>query len=106
MSSTPRNVSLRAGQRGWIGLIVLLIALLIVAMLTQTLLKQSGLLSGSTASSKFDNPRSAGEAGPAPLDAGSVTPAPTRSLERARDMERQVQQQAQDMGKQIDDATK
>lgn len=101
-----RSAPLRSRQRGWIGLIVLLVALLIVAMLTQALLKQSGLLTGSTASSKSDNPRSPGEAGPAPLDAGGTAPVPARSLERARDMERQVQQQAQDMGKQIDDATK
>ncbi len=39
-------------QRGWIGLVVLVFALVIVAVLAQTALKQYGLLSGFGAPQK------------------------------------------------------
>ena len=48
-------------QRGWVGLIVLLIALLIVGVLAQTLMRQMGLVSPDQ-----DTTRTAGPRGPGP----------------------------------------
>jgi hypothetical protein len=92
----------RNTQRGWIGLIVLLLALVIVAVLSQTLLKQMGLFSGDRVTSKTAGPRGPGPATAAPVDATAATPAPTNAVERARGLESSVQQQAQDLGQRID----
>ena len=95
-------------QRGWVGLVVLLLALAIVAVLAQTLLKQYGALGGadSTKSARpGDTSRAAGQLAPAPIDT-TTTPAPASALERARGLESAVQQQAQELGKRIDDASK
>jgi len=61
-------------QRGWIGIVGLLIALVIVALLAQTLLKTYGLLPGSDAAVEA-GPRSVGAVGPAPTDATVASPA-------------------------------
>ena len=88
----------RARQRGWIGLIVLLAALVIIGVLLKTVLQQYGLT---------------GDAGPAskatPVDSVShdVTTTevtPRNALERARGLESAVQQQAVENAKRIDDA--
>jgi hypothetical protein len=92
-------------QRGWVGLIVILIALVIAAMLAQTVLKSYGLLPG---------PESANSAGtrlpptvsPAPIDATSAPATPANALERARGLEQQVQRDAQDRAERIDESTK
>jgi hypothetical protein len=87
-------------QRGWVGLIVLLLGVVIVAILMKTVLQEYGLT---------------GNAGPAskatPIDHVSpdvtlTTPAPTNALERARGVEASVQQQAGDIAKRIDAAAK
>jgi len=97
-------------QRGWVGIIVLLLALLIVAVLAQTVLKQSGLLGGfdqrSPSARPGDATRGPEVIAPAPIDATTATPTPANALERARGVESDVQKQAQDLGKQIDDAAK
>ncbi|TMH08772.1 MAG: hypothetical protein E6H67_00590 [Betaproteobacteria bacterium] len=97
-------------QRGWVGIIVLLLALLIVAVLAQTVLKQSGLLGGfdqsSTSARPGDAGRGPGVIAPASVDATAATPTPANALERARGVESTVQKQAQDLGKQIDDEAK
>ncbi len=96
-------------QRGWLGLIGLLLALVIVAVLAQKVLKTYGLLSGAepgTKSAAERGPRGPGGASPAPLDASGVTPTPSAAMERARGLERAVQQQAQDLNKRMDDAAK
>lgn len=92
----------RARQRGWLGLIAILIALVIVAVLAQKLLKTYGLVPGSEA------PAQAGLRGPGPAagDPTSATPAPTNPIERARGLEQQVQRDAQELGKRIDEQTK
>ena len=96
-------------QRGWIGLVVLVLALVIVAVLAQTTLKQYGLLGGFDASQKSARPgeatRAPGAVAPASIDMTSA-PVPAEALERARGLESAVQQQAQDLGKRIDDASK
>jgi hypothetical protein len=85
-------------QRGWAALIGLVIALVIVAMLAKTVLEQYGMTR---------KPGPAGAAtglGPVPHETTSVVPAPRDAMERARGLESQVQQQAIDNAKRIDDA--
>ena len=97
------------GQRGWLGLIGLLLALVIVAVLAQKVLKTYGLLPGAEPGA-----RSASERGcaarvsqsPRRMTERGVTPTPAAAMERARGLESAVQQQAQDMNKRIDEGTK
>ena len=96
-------------QRGWLGLIGLLVALVIVAVLAQKVLKTYGLLSVAEPGARSVNergPRGPGVAIPAPLDPTGVTPTPTAAIERARGLENAVQQQANDLSKRIDEGTK
>jgi hypothetical protein len=97
-------------QRGWLGLIGLLLALVIVAVLAQKVLKTYGLLLGAEPGAKSAaqrGPRGPGGVSPAPLDATDVTPTtPTAAIERARGLESAVQQQARDLDKRIDDTAK
>ena len=95
-------------ERGWVGLIVLLLALVIVAIVAQTVLKQYGLGGGATPKSATpgDTPRGPGVAGAAPYDATSSQPVPVNAIERARSVERTIQQQAQDFGKRIEEDAK
>jgi hypothetical protein len=93
-------------QRGWIGLVVLLIALVIVAMLSQKLLKQMGLFSEDRVMSKGAGARGPGAVADAPFDATGATPTPGNAMERAKGLESAVQQQSQDMTQRIDAQTK
>jgi hypothetical protein len=92
-------------ERGWFGLIAILIALVIVAVLAQTALKTYGLLPGAETSAKA-GPRGPGVASPAEVDPTTATPAPNTPIERARGVEQQVQRDAQELGKRIDEQTK
>jgi len=92
-------------QRGWIGLVVLLLALVIVAVLGQTLLRQMGLLAPESATTRAGT-RSPGPAGAAPIDATGPATAPANAIERARGVESALQQQAQDLGQRVDAQTK
>jgi hypothetical protein len=95
-------------QRGWVGLVVLLLALLIVAMLAQTALKQYGLLPDdrATATTKAAGPRGVGPTTPMSVDPTGATPVPRNAIERARGLESSLQQQTQDMSQRIDAQTK
>jgi hypothetical protein len=93
-------------QRGWIGLIVLLVALVIVGLLSQKLLKQMGLFSEDRAISKATGPRGPGPTGAVPLDVTGAPPVPGNAIERAKGLESTLQQQSQDMGQRIDAQTK
>jgi hypothetical protein len=93
-------------QRGWVGLIVLLIALAIVGLLSQKLLKQMGLFSEDRVTTKTAGPRGPGPASAAPIDAAGTTPVPGNVVERARGLENSLQQQTQDLGQRIDSQTK
>ena len=95
----------RTRQRGWLGLIAILIALVIVALLAQKLLQTYGLVPGAGTSAQVGS-RGPGPAASAEGDATSATPAPTNPIERARGLEQQVQRDAQDLGKRIDEQTK
>ena len=92
-------------QRGWVGLVVLLLALVIVAMLAQTALKRYGLL-GHNAARSAEAARVPGAAAPREVDPTAAPPAPLDALERARGVQGAVRQQAEDLGKRIDDAAK
>ncbi len=93
-------------QRGWLGLIGLLLALVIVAILAQKVLKTYGLMPGAEPQTKTAGPRGPGGASQAPLDATEATPTPTAAMERARGLESAVQQQAKDLNKRMDDEVK
>ena len=90
-------MQIRARQRGWAGLIGLLIALLIVFLLGKTVLQQMGLL---TAAPK---PPTA-VAAPGNVQSTTATPAPIAPLEHARALESQVRQQASENMQRIDKA--
>jgi hypothetical protein len=95
----------RHRQGGWIGLIVILLALVIVAVLSQTLLKRMGLVPDDHASAKA-GARAPGAVGAAPIDATGAPPTPTNAIERAKGLESSLQQQSQDMSERIDAQTK
>ena len=92
-------------ERGWVGLIAILIALVIVAVLAQTVLKTYGLLPGAETSARA-GPRGPGVAAPAEIDPTAATPAPSTPIERARGLEQQLQRDAQELGKRVDEQTK
>jgi hypothetical protein len=92
----------RAAQRGWVGLVVILIALVIVAVLAQTVLKSYGLLSAPPAAHRAE-PRPAEAAA---ADAGGAPPVPAPPMDRARGLQQQVQRDAQELEKRIDDSTR
>jgi hypothetical protein len=98
-------------QGGWVGLIVILLALVIVAWLSKDALQKYGLMSGLEKQGKpvaaTDRVRGPGvgvtEASP---DLTTATPAPLNALERARGVEGMVKEQAAEQSKRIDEATK
>jgi hypothetical protein len=98
-----RAGGLPARQRGWIGLIGILIALVIVAVLARTVLKSYGLLSDEEA--KRVSGRVPPAASAAPIDPTSVPATPGATIERARSLEQQVQRDAQQQEKRIDEST-
>jgi len=98
------DVSYRQG--GWVGLIVLLLALMVVALLAQTVLKQYGLLPGTARPVTAQGSRVPGGIAPMPLDVSSPDPTPGNAIERARGVESMMRQDAANRDKDIDAATK
>jgi hypothetical protein len=98
-------------QGGFLGLVVILIALLIVAWLSMDALKEYGMLSGTSAPSK-PAPASERLRGPgegvtqAAPDVTSVTPAPMDALDKARGLESAVREQAAETSRRIDEGSK
>src|SRR5262245_34328459 len=90
----------RSRQRGWVGLIVLVVALVIVAMLVKTVLNEYGLTGTTGTASK------ATAIDPVSQDVNTVDSSPRNAMERARGLESSVQQQAAEQAKRIDDALK
>ena len=96
-------------QGGWVGLIVMLLALVIVAWLAKDALKNYGLLSGPG-----NAPVSAGPTGlqrsPTPAAVSgfsdSATPSFQAPMERARGVEETVMRGAQTQSRQVDEATR
>jgi hypothetical protein len=91
-------------QGGWAGVITLLLAVLIVALLSGTLLKHYGA-PAARSDRAAPAPGEAGVRAPgaAPVDNELALPAPTNAVERARAVEETVRQQAADRDKRIDD---
>ena len=88
----------RQRQRGWAGLLVLLIALAIVALLAKDALKQYGLVAGPSSSERkstapADRLRNPGIGEAAP-DVSSAPMAPTTPIEKARAVEDMIKRQA------------
>ena len=98
-------------QGGWVGLIVILLALLIVAWLSKDALKRYGLMSGlgespgAAQSKESVRGPGVGVTGVSP-DVTTVTPAPFEALQRARGLESAVKEQAAENAKRIDDGLK
>jgi len=90
-------MALRHRQRGWLGLVVILIALVIVALTARTALKQYGLLDDSSKARPVAKP-GANEV----EQAAAVTPG--GALERARGVQDMVKQGAAEQDKRIDEA--
>ena len=90
-------------QGGWVGLVAILIALVIVALLAQSALKGYGLLPGSA--NTRAGARVPPAASPASVDPTSVPATPADTIDRARGLEQQLQRDAQDQARRIDDST-
>lgn len=76
-------------QRGWVGMLVILIALLIVAWLSKDALVKYGMLGGSTAT-----PQRSGPSQSEPSDAETQAPTPSDVLEKAKSLEGLLQQES------------
>jgi hypothetical protein len=91
-------MALRHHQRGWLGLVVILLALVIVALTARTALKQYGLLDD------------AGKAQPVMAKPGATeveqaaTVTPRNALERAHGVQDMVKQGAAEQDKRIEEA--
>ena len=89
-------------QRGWVGLVVMLIALAIVAFLAKDALKQYGLLSGVGAERASTAPaerqRNPGLDGTA---ADGTSNAPATPIERARGLEDTIKRQTEEQAKRM-----
>ena len=90
-------------QRGWVGLIVMLLALVVVGLLGQSVLRGMGLLGArppvAAAGERGRLPPGAVPAG----DATSATPASSAPLDRARAVEGMVLQGAAERGRQVNE---
>ena len=99
-----------ARQRGWAGLVMILVALAIVAFLAKDALKSYGLALRPVAPTKAGTPaeraRAPGAGGIEALDLGSAPAAPTSALERARSVEDMVKQQDDQRAARADAAAK
>jgi hypothetical protein len=97
-------------QGGWAGLVVLLLALVIVAVLAKDALKQYGLVPGAGGSTKAGTPgeraRAPGAIGAEAIDLGAAPSAPANALERARGVEDMVKRQADERAARVDGAAK
>lgn len=96
----------RRRQRGWVGLIVILLALALVALLGRTVLRETGLLGARPPVAETgERSRLPPGVGPA-AEPASATPSSTAPIDRARAVEGMVLQGAVERGRQVDDGTK
>lgn len=96
-SSPPR-------ERGWVGLVVILIALVIVALMAQKALKSYGLVPDGEQTAGAGN-RLPPAASPAGSDATTAPVTPGNALQRARGLEQQVKRGAEEQEKRINEQT-
>ncbi|MEO8675897.1 MAG: hypothetical protein ABI569_09975 [Casimicrobiaceae bacterium] len=93
-------------QGGWVGLIVILLALAIVAWLSKDALKQYGLLSGPgkavepTGMQRSPTPAAVADS------PGGATPSFQAPMERARGVEDTVRRAAESQSRQVDETTR
>ena len=87
----------RHRQRGWVGLVLILLALVIVALSAKSALKGYGLLDDK------DKPAHAAAPGASEAEQAAAT-TPRNALERARGVQDMVKQGAIEQEKRIDDA--
>ncbi len=105
-----REIAMRTmnRQRGWLGMVVMLIALVIVVILAKDALKSYGLSGTAPADAAQQGERT--RLPPAAVDAsgltGQSTPSFQAPMERARGVEATVQRQADDARRQIDGQTR
>jgi hypothetical protein len=99
-----------ARQRGWAGLVMILVALAIVAFLAKDALKGYGLATRPAVPTKAGTPaeraRAPGAGGIEALDLGSAPVTPASALERARGVEDMVKQQAGERAARMDGAAR
>jgi hypothetical protein len=109
MRSSMRRVP-GARQGGWVGLLVVLVALVIVAVLARDALKHYGLLPGKAAAIRAGTPgeraRAPGASGIESLDLEAAPSAPASALDRARGVEDMVKRQAEERGARMDSVAK
>jgi hypothetical protein len=86
-------------ERGWVGVLALLVVLALVALLAGAVLREYGL-AGTGAHAARDAAPSEAAGGAAP--AATPTPAPREAMERARALQEAVKQQAAEYEKRID----
>jgi len=95
----------RARQRGWAGLIGLLIALAIVLLLGRTVLQQMGLLTPHPAAAETPLSRQLAPGTPSSAQAASSTPSLGTPIEQARSMEALVQENTRNAAAQVERST-
>lgn len=99
-------MGMRARQGGWAGLVGLVLALVIVALLVKTVMGQMGLLedAGKAAGAPPGQVSSAATAPATAAEAAAVTPA--GAMERARGLEQAMREQARENAERIDKAAR
>jgi hypothetical protein len=98
-----------ASQRGWAGLIVILVALVIVAVLAKEALKQYGPASGAQttkAGTPAERALAPGAGGGEAFDPGAAPASPASAIERARGVEDTLRRQAEERAARVDGTTR
>ena len=96
----------RSRQGGWAGLIGLLIVLAVVLLLGRTVLQQMGMLGPHPAPRSASTPMARQAASDASSAQGASSPPSfTAPLERARELDATVQQQARDAAARLERAS-
>jgi hypothetical protein len=97
-------------QGGWVGMVAVLLALLIVAWLARDALKQYGLVPPSDAPVESARPtgyqRSPTPAAVSADPPSGATPSFQAPVERARGVEETVRREAESQSRRLDDATR
>ena len=93
-------------QGGWIGLVVILLALAVVAWLSKDALKQYGLLSGPPAAAEPTGLQRSPTPAAVSDYSGGASPTFQAPIERARGVEETVRRGAEVQSRQADDATR
>jgi hypothetical protein len=107
--TVPGRRRVRAGprrQRGWIGLVVLLVALLIVAMLGRRILAEMGLAGRGDPVERTAPGPSAAQPSAARTDEGAATPVPRSPLDKARGVEESLQRESAERAKRMEEGAR